>query len=99
MFQKEIRVVILPDNIMIVPTSYNFVDTVESILQCEVNYNMTCNEFYKYVDVKNHKVLLKKAKSSEEYGNSSTGSRRFTPAPFTPIHNNATCLRLENPWF
>jgi hypothetical protein len=24
-------------------------ETMESILQCQVNYNMTCTEFYKYV--------------------------------------------------
>lgn len=40
-------------------------DTVESILQCQVNYNMTCSEFYKYV--KGQKELLKKVKSSEKY--------------------------------
>lgn len=47
-------------------------ETVESILQCQVNYNMTCKEFYKYV--KEHPELLKKTKSSEKYGNPSTST-------------------------
>lgn len=45
-------------------------ETMESILQCQINYNMTCAEFYKYV--KGEKELLKKAKSSEKYGHPST---------------------------
>ena len=40
--------------------------TVESILQCQFNYKLTCMEFYKYV--KGKKDLLKKVKSSEKYG-------------------------------
>ncbi|KAL4152747.1 hypothetical protein QTP88_000580 [Uroleucon formosanum] len=38
-------------------------ETMESILQCQINYNMTCQEFYQYI--KGEKELLKKAKSSE----------------------------------
>lgn len=47
-------------------------ETMESILQCQVNYKMTCAEFYKYV--KGEKELLKKAKSSEKYGHPSTSA-------------------------
>lgn len=46
--------------------------TVESILQCQINYNMTCIEFYHYV--KGNIALLKKVKSSEKYNMPSTSS-------------------------
>ncbi|KAL4084457.1 hypothetical protein QTP88_028270 [Uroleucon formosanum] len=54
-------------------------ETVESILRCRVNYNMTCAEFYKYV--KGEKELLKKAKSSVN---------DF----FTPLNANDESLKL-----
>ncbi|KAL4121704.1 hypothetical protein QTP88_014165 [Uroleucon formosanum] len=47
-------------------------ETMESILQCQINYNMTCQEFYQYI--KGEKELLKKAKSSEKYSHTNIGS-------------------------
>lgn len=40
-------------------------DTVESILQCLVNYEMTCDEFHTYISGK--KKLLHMARSSVKY--------------------------------
>lgn len=41
------------------------IETIESIVQCVFNYNMSCTDFYKYV--KNEEGLLKKVKNSDKY--------------------------------
>lgn len=41
------------------------IDTVKSIIQCVLNYKMSCIEFYNYI--KGEKELLQKTKTSEKY--------------------------------
>ncbi|KAL4104068.1 hypothetical protein QTP88_019381 [Uroleucon formosanum] len=65
-------------------------ETMESILQCQINYNITCQEFYQYI--KGEKELLKKAKSSEK---SAKVEGYFADLKSTDIDKRKPRVRLD----